>query len=211
VRTAQKLLEELPPSHPTTLLRCYATMASRVKADVEKAFQQLVEIVQERPDDVPSLLALSTALMMMKQTPKARSQLKRISKMDYDQSQADASERCWLLLVDIFIEGGKYDLAQGLCKRCLQHNRSCAKAWEYMGLIMEKESAFADAAEHYEQAWRLQKMAAASTGYKLAFNYLRAKKNVEAIDVASKVLKQFPDYPKIRKDILDKARMAIRA
>jgi tetratricopeptide repeat protein 21B len=33
---------------------------------------------------------------------------------------------------------------------------------------------------------------------------------VEAIDICHQVLDKFPDYPKIRKDILDKARAALR-
>ena len=49
-----------------------------------------------------------------------------------------------------------------------------------------------------------------SVGYKLAFNYLKAKRFVEAIDVCHKVLAAFPEYPKIRKDILAKAREALR-
>ena len=47
-------------------------------------------------------------------------------------------------------------------------------------------------------------------GFKLAFNYLKAKKYVDAINVCHKVLKQFPDYPRMRKDILDKARANLR-
>ena len=34
---------------------------------------------------------------------------------------------------------------------CLQ---SCAKAWEYLGYISEKESAYKDAATNYENAWK---------------------------------------------------------
>ena len=33
---------------------------------------------------------------------------------------------------------------------------------------------------------------------------------VEAIDVCHKVLAQFPDYPKIRREILDRARASLR-
>ena len=79
-----------------------------------------------------------------------------------------------------------------------------------MGLIMEKEASYKDAAEHYEQAWIFQKQSSAAVGYKLGFNYLKANRLVEAIDVANQVLKKFPDYPKIRKDILNKARAALR-
>lgn len=76
------------------------------------------------------------------------------------------------------------------------------------------------------------------SGYKLAFNYLKAKRHVDAIDVCHKVrhswmftvedlqnnfapmshvcfhlqvLAAHPNYPRIRKDILDKARAALRS
>ena len=39
-----------------------------------------------------------------------------------------------------------------MCKRCLTHNQSCAKAWEYLGLVMEKEQSYADAADAYERS-----------------------------------------------------------
>lgn len=80
-----------------------------------------------------------------------------------------------------------------------------------MGFIMEKESSYKDAAEHYESAWKLDKQSNPAMGFKLAFNYLKAKRYVDAIDIAHKVLDEFPEYPKIRKDILEKARMSIRA
>jgi tetratricopeptide (TPR) repeat protein len=51
-----------------------------------------------------------------------------------------------------YCSSGKYDLAQDLCKRCLTHNQSCAKAWEYLGLVMEKEQSYADAADAYERS-----------------------------------------------------------
>jgi tetratricopeptide repeat protein 21B len=47
-------------------------------------------------------------------------------------------------------------------------------------------------------------------GYKLAFNYLKARRYVAAIEVCHKVLTQYPSYPKIRKEILDKARALLR-
>jgi tetratricopeptide repeat protein 21B len=47
-------------------------------------------------------------------------------------------------------------------------------------------------------------------GYKLAFNYLKAKRFVEAIEVCHQVIKAFPDYPRIRKDILEKARQGLK-
>jgi tetratricopeptide repeat protein 21B len=50
----------------------------------------------------------------------------------------------------------------------------------------------------------------ASVGFKLAFNYLKAKRFVDAIDICHRVLEIDPTYPKIRKEILDKARQSLR-
>mmetsp|Transcript_26569 Transcript_26569/g.85194 ORF Transcript_26569/g.85194 Transcript_26569/m.85194 type:complete len:150 (+) Transcript_26569:142-591(+) len=148
--------------------------------------------------------------MIIKQTPKARNQLKRIHKMQYNAEEADEFERSWLLLADIHIQGGKFDLAQEMCKKCLKYNKSCAKAWEYLGQVMEREQAYKDAAEHYENAWKFENEVSATVGYKLAFNYLKAKRYVEAIDVCHKVMQNFPQYPKIKKDVLEKARASLR-
>ncbi|KTG02430.1 hypothetical protein cypCar_00013633 [Cyprinus carpio] len=89
-------------------------------------------------------------------------------------------------------------MAGELLKRCLRHNKSCCKA--YMGYIMEKE-----------QYPTLVSHDVCLPGYKLAFNYLKAKRHVDAIDVRHKVLDAHPYYPRIRKDILDKARAALRS
>jgi len=61
------------------------------------------------------------------------------------------------------------------------------------------------------QAWLLEHKASATIGFKLAFNYLKAKRFVEAIDVCNKILVLYPDYPKIRQDVLDNAITGLRA
>jgi tetratricopeptide repeat protein 21B len=50
----------------------------------------------------------------------------------------------------------------------------------------------------------------AGVGYRLAFNYLKASRFVDAIDVGKEVLKINPAYPKLQSDIIDKARVSIR-
>lgn len=114
------------------------------------------------------------------------------------------------MLADIYVQVGKYEFAQELCKKTLSINKSSARSWEMLGQIMEKEQSYKDAAEHYEHAWTFMNETSPSVGYKLAFNYLKAKRFVEAIDVCHKVLAAFPDYPKIKKDIMAKAREALR-
>ena len=45
-------------------------------------------------------------------------------------------------------------MAAKLCKRVIEVDRSCGKAWEQLGYIREKETAYKDAAENYEWAWK---------------------------------------------------------
>ena len=47
-------------------------------------------------------------------------------------------------------------------------------------------------------------------GYKLAFNYLKAGRATAAIDVGRKVLAALPDYPRIREEVINKARALVR-
>lgn len=44
-----------------------------------------------------------------------------------------------------------------------------------MGLIKEKEQSYVDAANHYEKAFKLLNAKNTNMGYRLAFNYLKAK------------------------------------
>lgn len=193
------------------VLESYTLMASKGKQDIDQAFQKLLDVVNAHKDYVPAILALCTAFMIKKHIPKARNELKkRVLSIPYNQDHAEEFEESWLLLAEIYMQSQKYDLAQALCKKCLEFNKSSAPALECMGLIMEKQAAYVDSAEHYELAWNYQNEASASVGYKLAFNYLKAKKYAKAIDIAKKVLKQYPDYPKIREDVLRKAYDSLR-
>lgn len=216
LRIANTLLDELPIARTERdaklrVLEAYAVLAVRTKSMLEKAIQLFMDVLETVDRDfVPALLGLATGYMLTKQQPKARNQLKRIAKMTYDQTLADDFERSYLLLADIYINRGKFDLAQELCKRSLMHNKSSGKAWELLGLVMEKEQSYIDAAECYQEAWTCEGEASAAIGFKLAFNYLKAKKLVLAVNVCNKVLDQYPDYPKIRKEILEKAYAGFR-
>nr|XP_047917295.1 tetratricopeptide repeat protein 21B isoform X2 [Anser cygnoides] len=215
VRTAENLLKELKPQTSQghiqlRIMENYCLMATKQKSNVERALNTFTEIVVAEKDHIPALLGMATAYMILKQTPRARNQLKRIAKMNWNPIDAEEFEKSWLLLADIYIQSSKYDMAGELLKRCLRHNRSCCKAYEYMGYIMEKEQAYKDAAINYEMAWRYGNQTNPTIGYKLAFNYLKGKRYVDAITVCHKVLEAHPNYPKIRKEILDKARASLR-
>jgi tetratricopeptide repeat protein 21B len=190
-------------------------MFTRVKGNVEKAVFLLTQIFERANNRnfVPALLALSQALIIQRQVTKARNQLKRIAdiaKKSYSPDWSDEFERAWLLLADIYIQNAKFDLASQLCHLAKDHNRSCGKAWELIGLIYEREASYKDAAYHYEKAWELCDHSNPAVGFRLAFNYLKAKRYVEAINVCHAVLDKNPEYPKIRKEVLEKAWSSLR-
>ncbi|XP_022660212.1 tetratricopeptide repeat protein 21B-like isoform X2 [Varroa destructor] len=215
IETAENLLAELrttvPPSDLDFQLMCdYVLLAKKTKPDAEMALNDFLEITSDEKyrEHVGAILGIATAHMILKQVPKARNQLKRVMKSPWSFSDAEYLEKAWLLLADIYIHSGKYDYASDLIKRVLQYNRSCTKAYEYMGYIMEKEQSYRDAANCYESAWKQTRNPA--IGYKLAFNYLKGKRFVEAISVCHQVLGLYPDYPKIKKDVMDRARASLR-
>ncbi|XP_061443855.1 tetratricopeptide repeat protein 21A [Rhineura floridana] len=215
IRTAEKLLKEFYPhsqegQNQVEMLQSYCLMATRETHNVEKALKVFTEMCQNERDSVSAILAMSQAYMLLKNSLKARIQLKRLMKAKWTLTEAEDLERCWVLLADIYAATGKFDYATELAKRSLRHNKSCCKAYECLGYIAEKENAYKDAAANYELAWKYSHQANPAVGFKLAFNYLKDKRYVEAIDVCHDVLKACPDYPKIREEILEKAQTAIK-
>ena len=96
-------------------------------------------------------------------------------------------------------KGGKYDIALELLKKVINLNKSCYKAFEYLGYVMEKEASYADACDYYKSAYSFNH--SPSLGYKLAFNYLKAKNYTEAIDISEEIYKEFPQFEAIKTDI----------
>jgi tetratricopeptide repeat protein 21B len=219
------------------VLRCQTLIASRNAGKCDEAISRLALLLEADPNYIPAIYALSIAFMVTSQAPKARNQLKRLLKLPTAGAGewAEESVGAWLMLSDIYAESGKPDQATEAIQRALQLDASAGRAWEYLGTLAEKELRYADAADAYERAWMCEGEASAPVGYKLAFNYLKAgeqsreresrlfterKSNLpppslagrstSAIDVAKKVLKDFPEYKKIKSDVIDKARALVR-
>ena len=212
VRAAEHLLAEVrqrrEPKH--TVLESYVHMARGTKQGYEKAFEMCAEIVNEDHDNVPALLAVALCHMLEKQPTKAKNTLKRVAKLPYNAAEAEEFERAWLTSAELAMEGGKLDQAQDFCQRCLQYNRSCVKAWRLLGQVCEREQSFEDAAESFERAWIYGGRSDPAVGFRLGFALLKSKRLVDCVDVCKTVLEKHPTYPKIRKDILLKAQMAIK-
>ncbi|CEO96137.1 hypothetical protein PBRA_004827 [Plasmodiophora brassicae] len=191
-------------------LQAYATIASGNVEQINALVPELVAAVQANRDFVPGYLALAHAFVTLKEPPKARNQLKIVANMTPSVKYMDVFEKAWLMLADIYMRAGAADLAQKLCRRCLEHNRSSGRAWELLGEITDVEGSFSDAAQYLENAWQCQHETSSAVGYKLAFSYLKAKRYIEAIEVAHKVLKKNPECTQLKTDVIDKCRLCLR-
>lgn len=220
LHTAAKLLQELSivegdEMQTHILYPNLYLLATRQKSNVERALSDLTTFANKSNEqDNPGIVfGIATAHLLLKQTQRARNQLKRLIKAPWTLEEGEYLERCWLLLSDIYIQAGqnKMEIANELLRRVLTYNRSCAKAYEYLGYIMEKEQSFREAAEHFENAWKLTNQSNALVGYKLALSYLKAKQYPDAIDISQSLLTKYPNHPRIRKDVLEKAIANLRS
>jgi hypothetical protein len=96
------------------------------------------------------LKGASECLLLLKQAPKARNYLKRVSVLPWNPKDAEDLEKCWLLLaaslmtvskrIEFFfkiriikvlyfmnlisLKNGKFDQTIELCNKCLQYNKA---------------------------------------------------------------------------------------
>ncbi|KAJ7571605.1 hypothetical protein O6H91_01G168700 [Diphasiastrum complanatum] len=213
LQSAHKLLTEsrflVGKAVKQTVLECYVLMATKAKADVERALCRLHETEAQKEDQVLIMLAIAIGLTILRQSAKAKTQLRSIDKLVYKWDEGDDFEHAWLMLANVHMQAGKLDVAEQLCKKCLKYNKSCAKALEYLGVLKEKGHAYIEAIGFYQSAWKYSRATSASIGYRLASIYLKEKMYVEAILICKEVIKNHSFCQKIKKDILDKAQKAL--
>lgn len=221
LKTAERLLSELRPrpggmdnealNH--RLLKNFLGLATRQRFAIDAALSDFTAIVavDEYKDHVGPIYGMATAHILQKQAQRARNMLKRVAKNSWTFEDAEYLERCWLLLADLYISSGKSDIATELLMKVGQHNGSCSKVYELLGVLAEKEQNWSMAAKNYNLAWRFSGRTKPSIGYKLAFTNMKTKRFADAIDVCQQVLKLHPDYPLIKKEILDRCRNNLRS
>lgn len=92
-----------------SVLECYASMATRHKDDVENALVKLQELSSQdstlrEKERVCTMLAIATGLTLLRQTAKAKNQLRAIDRMPYKWDDGDDFERAWLMLAYIHLQ-----------------------------------------------------------------------------------------------------------
>ena len=205
---ANTLLLELKSKSNDTrkvkVLENLCLLSTRSKGHVQAVLESFIEMLEKDQDYLPAILGLATAYMIDKEQHKAKNLLKRVARLEPYKCNMEDFAKASLLHARLHIEKGRFDVAQDAIRDVLGSNRSSSGAWELMGLVMEKGQDYVKAAACYEKAWKLEFESNASIGYKLAFSHKRSGKYIESIEVCETVLQYFPDYPRIKEDILSK-------
>ncbi|XP_016374302.1 tetratricopeptide repeat protein 21B isoform X2 [Sinocyclocheilus rhinocerous] len=215
ISTAHNILSMFRPRSKSEqdkleLLSNLCRISSKEPKEVERAVLELTDMQAKNVMLEASLLMMAQGFVQLKQIPRARNVLKRLSRIEWSDTNADDLESACLLLADMYIKTGKYTQVDKLLDSCIRHNQSCSKAYEYRGLIMESEQRHSDAALQYELAWKHSSRAHPAVGFRLAFNYLKCKNYTLAVDVCHQVLQQRPDYPEIQDELLTRAQLSLR-
>ena len=212
IAAAESLIEELTVksnSLRTLVLRSMINIAKGKKDLIERSLETLTGIFESNNSYVPAIIAYAIGKQSINRDGDAKSMLRNFTKIPYTLEFSEDFEKGWLMLAQVFIDSDAKDAAGELLQKCLKYNQSCGKAKEMLGTIKEGEAKYGEASVYYESAWNLSKTA--SIGFRLAFNYMKSKKHVQAIDVCKEVLNMYPDYPRIKGEILDKCRAMLRA
>ncbi|XP_050953552.1 tetratricopeptide repeat protein 21A isoform X2 [Labeo rohita] len=215
ISTAHKLLARFRPRSRSeqdklALLSNLCRIYSKEPKEVERAVLELTDMQAKNVTLEASLLMMAQGFVQLKQIPRARNFLKRLTRMEWSDANADDLENASLLLADMYIKMGKYTQVDKLLDSCIRNNKSCSKAYEYQGLMMENEQRNSDAALQYELAWKYSNRAHPAIGFRLAFNYLKCKNYTLAVDVCRQVLQRRPDYPQIQDEVLTRAQLSLR-
>ncbi|XP_066906495.1 tetratricopeptide repeat protein 21B [Halyomorpha halys] len=212
---AERLLTDIEPSSPDEegrllLLTSLVRLALQDRTEIDRAISDLTHLATLEQYRVGATLGLGQCYFAQKQYNRAKVLLKQVARTPWTMEEAEYLERLWLLLAELHITNGNSDLASELLNKVLLHNQSSAKAYELLGLVAEKEQKYQEASQNYKRAWDLSSGSDPALGYKLSYNLLKNKQFAESVAICQKVLASSPEYPKIKKDILEKALKKLR-
>ncbi|KAK7862078.1 hypothetical protein R5R35_011496 [Gryllus longicercus] len=220
LKVASRLLAELRSKVPkgssiglrNRILENLLLLASKRKASIQRATDDFVLLMKEKEnkDNVTVALGMAIALVLGKNVSRAKHILKRFVKFDWNVEDSADLERSWLLLAILYVQKGKHGTANKLLKRILGHNKGYCKAYQYAGVIAEKEQYYSEAAKQYQNAWKFGGYSNPQIAYRMAYNYMKDRKYVQALDTCQTIKKLHPGFADTCLDIVEICRNNLR-
>lgn len=103
IASDQLLRDNSLNSNCLKVLKCRSQMASGEKAEIEKAVNQLLDLLNEDKDYIPALFFLAMGYHMLGQSSKSKTFLKHIIKQEWRLEYADELEKARLVLAELQI------------------------------------------------------------------------------------------------------------
>ena len=212
IECMSQLLSELQDKYFSLEHQVYSTYADiLLRNEFKDSEEFLNQTLIEREGLIPAMMGLLVCkLAKGGKGALDKNVLKNISKSKFNAKWGDDTERGWIQVADFLISADKLDLAERELNRCLKYNQSCAKAYELLGSISEKKQEYENAMSIYNQAWAVSEYRDCTIGYRLATLHFRNQDFVNAMVIGKKVLAINPTYPKIKEDIIDRARDSLK-
>lgn len=92
--------------------------------------------------------------------------------MPWNIDDAEDLEQAWLLLADLYITAGKYDMATELLKRCLEHNKVCVWSLNFICYFLGGECCAVSA---WSAVWWVFVLNRCSTPFWILYPHFSAK------------------------------------
>lgn len=177
------------------IYECWVSLLIRDEGFINKAIDKLKDMLTRDPENVSAWILLALSHLVLHNENEAKTNLKILEKSVNNIKYYNDYERGYLLLGYMAMRGGNISKANESLKKAIEINMSQIKAYEYLGMIYEKENNYKEACNFFEKAWEFSSNNSAVIGYKLAICYLNNRNPIKAVNICNEVKKKFPDYP----------------
>lgn len=208
IKAMEKIVEQLTDKYYGLEQQIWATYVNGLlQKKWTECEQFLDQTIKENEGCIPAMIAF-LVLRLNKGGKGAldKNVLKNISKSKFNAKWGDDNERGWIQVADFLGANDRVELAEKELHRCLKYNKSCAKAYELLGSIAEKKNNVEEALGYYNEAWGVSEYRDCGIGFRMAALYFKTKDYFNAIATGKKVLAVNPSYPKIKEEVIEKAR-----
>jgi tetratricopeptide repeat protein 21B len=191
------------------VMRARVLIHTHIKSEIQLAMEMLSTLLAQHPNHIPAIVELIYAQYLLGQ--RANATMKTLKQLEWVPQFAAELERAYCLMIDVAIRGYKYDKAKEMAERVISYNASSSKAYEYLGMIAEESGHYSDAVSAYEKAWKYRPISDPMMGYRFAFCAYKAGQYRMAIKVGKDVVAKYPEYARVKREIVDKAQCLFRS
>lgn len=194
------LLQELTQKRnddTTVVYECLITLLLKDPAYITKAIVKLQDLLHRDSENISAWVMLALSNMILGKENEAKTNLKFLEKSSINNIKFYSDyERGYVLLAYMAMKGNNTPKAIECLKKIINSiNIAQTKAYEYLGMIYEKDGNFKEACNYFEKAWEFSNQNSAIIGYKLAVCHLNNRNPIKAVNICNEVIKKYPDYP----------------